>query len=103
MPHGKGEGRKQALFEKSAAKTFVYAGPWALAPTLPMTQHTEDFSTFLSKKVVLSSLLGVHRLKEISVRLGIFQLIQQEFHGVDRAHRVEDAAQHPHFRQHGRS
>jgi hypothetical protein len=30
---------KQPLFEKSGAKTFIYAGPWALSATTPMAQH----------------------------------------------------------------
>jgi hypothetical protein len=35
--------RKQPLFEKSGAKIFVCAGPWALSPTQPMTQHNKVF------------------------------------------------------------
>jgi hypothetical protein len=35
MGSGVGKGRKQALFEKSAAKTFVYAGPEAMKPHGP--------------------------------------------------------------------
>ena len=30
---------KQPLFEKSGAKTFIYAGSWAVSPTTPMAQH----------------------------------------------------------------
>jgi hypothetical protein len=31
--------RKQPLFEKTGAKTFIYAGPWAVSATTPMAQH----------------------------------------------------------------
>jgi hypothetical protein len=43
--------RKQPLFEKSGAKTFGYAGPWALAPTQPQAQHGKVFLLlFVHKK-----------------------------------------------------
>jgi hypothetical protein len=43
--------RKQALFEKSAAKTFCYAGPWALAVPKPMAQSSKVFLLlFVHKK-----------------------------------------------------
>jgi hypothetical protein len=44
------EQRKRPLFEKSGAKTFGYAGPWAVSETAPMAQ---------TKKVFL--LLFVHK------------------------------------------
>jgi hypothetical protein len=45
------EDRKQPLFEKSGAKTFVYAGPGALAATMPMTQMNKVFLLlFVHKK-----------------------------------------------------
>src|SRR3546814_1574954 len=37
--------------------------------------------------------LLVHRVEEILVGLGILHLVEQEFHGVDRAHLHQDAAQ----------
>ena len=40
---------------------------------------------------------GIHRVEEVVVGLAVFQLIQQELHGVDGAHRVEDPAQDPHI------
>jgi hypothetical protein len=30
---------KRPLFEKSGAKTFVYAGPWAVSAITPTAQH----------------------------------------------------------------
>src|SRR5271166_5169134 len=41
--------------------------------------------------------LGVHRLEEIGVCLGLAQLPEQEFDRVDGSHRVQNAAQHVHF------
>src|ERR1019366_6300855 len=38
--------------------------------------------------------LGVHRFEEIGVGLGLTQFAEQELDRVDRAHRVENAAQH---------
>jgi hypothetical protein len=50
-------GRKQALFKKSAAKTFCYAGPWAVSATTPMAQINQSFfATFCSQKVVFLTL-----------------------------------------------
>jgi hypothetical protein len=47
----RGRSRKWPLFEKSGAKTFVYAGPWALSPTQPMAQHNKVFLLlFVHKK-----------------------------------------------------
>ena len=43
--------------------------------------------------------LLVHRLEEIVVVLRLLHLADQEFHGIHRSHRVEDAAQDPHFLQ----
>jgi hypothetical protein len=44
-------GRKRPLFEKSGAKTFIYAGSWALSLTPPMTQHSKVFLLlFVHKK-----------------------------------------------------
>ena len=40
---------------------------------------------------------GVHRIEEVGVLLGGSQLVEQELDGVDRAHRIEDAAQHIHL------
>ena len=43
--------KKEPLFEKSGAKTFVYAGPWALSPTQPTAQHNKVFLLlFVHKK-----------------------------------------------------
>src|SRR3954447_18228816 len=41
--------------------------------------------------------LSVHRVEELAVRLRLAQLVEQELDGVDRPHRVEDAAQHVHL------
>jgi hypothetical protein len=42
---------KWPLFEKSGAKTFGYAGPWALSQTPPMAQHSKVFLLlFVHKK-----------------------------------------------------
>ncbi len=41
---------------------------------------------------------GIHRIKEVIVRLAVFQLVQQELHRIHGAHRVQDTAQHPHLR-----
>jgi hypothetical protein len=46
-----GQVSKQPLFKKSGAKTFIYAGPWALAPTQPEAQHNKVFLLlFVHKK-----------------------------------------------------
>src|SRR5690606_28346187 len=45
--------------------------------------------------------LLVHRSEEIGVRLRLLQLLEQELHGIDRAHRHEDAAEHPHLGKRG--
>jgi hypothetical protein len=43
--------RKQPLFEKSGAKTFYYAGPWALSAPTPMAQVSKVFLLlFVHKK-----------------------------------------------------
>jgi hypothetical protein len=43
--------RKQPLFEKSGAKTFVFAGPGAVSATMPMAQHKRSFLLlFVHKK-----------------------------------------------------
>jgi hypothetical protein len=43
--------RKQPLFEKSGAKTFVYAGPLALSATTPTAQsHKVFLLLFVHKK-----------------------------------------------------
>jgi hypothetical protein len=42
---------KRPLFEKSGAKTFGYAGPWALSATKPMAQRRKVFLLlFVHKK-----------------------------------------------------
>ncbi|HEY1857400.1 hypothetical protein [Acidocella sp.] len=42
---------KQPLFEKGGAKTFGYAGPWALSATKPMAQiHKVFLLLFVHKK-----------------------------------------------------
>jgi hypothetical protein len=41
---------KRPLFEKSGAKTFIYAGPWALSATKPMTQINKVFLLFFVHK-----------------------------------------------------
>src|SRR5271170_3794844 len=41
--------------------------------------------------------LCVHRFEEICVCLGLAQLPEQELDRIDRAHRIEDAAEHVHF------
>jgi hypothetical protein len=41
--------RKQPLFEKSGAKTFIYAGPWAVSGTTPMTRRSKKL-LFVHKK-----------------------------------------------------
>jgi hypothetical protein len=43
---------KQALLflKKKKQKDFYYSGPWALAPSKPMAQHTKVFCFFFSKK-----------------------------------------------------
>jgi hypothetical protein len=46
-----GTGRKQALVEKSAARTFCESGSWALAAAAPMTQINKVFLLlFVHKK-----------------------------------------------------
>src|SRR5215471_5332763 len=45
--------------------------------------------------------LRIHRLEEIGVGLRLLELVDQELEAVDRAHGHEDAAQHPHLREHG--
>jgi hypothetical protein len=46
-----GKRRKQPLFEKSGAKTFVCAGPKAVSPTTPLAQHNKVFLLlFVHKK-----------------------------------------------------
>ncbi|HVE22015.1 MAG TPA: hypothetical protein VNC39_08560, partial [Acidocella sp.] len=43
---------KWPLFEKSGAKTFIYAGPWAVSATTPIAQSKQSFfATFCSQKV----------------------------------------------------
>jgi hypothetical protein len=43
--------RKWPLFKKSGAKTFIYAGSWALSAPTPMTQHSKVFLLlFVHKK-----------------------------------------------------
>jgi hypothetical protein len=43
--------RKWPLFEKSGAKTFCYAGPWAVSATTPMAQINKVFLLlFVHKK-----------------------------------------------------
>jgi hypothetical protein len=45
------EERKRPLFEKSGAKTFIYAGPWAVSATKPTAQHNKVFLLlFVHKK-----------------------------------------------------
>ena len=43
--------------------------------------------------------LLVHRVEEVIVILAVFQFIEQELHCIRRAHRRQDTAQDPHFRQ----
>jgi hypothetical protein len=44
-------GRKQPLFKKSGAKTFGYAGPWALSAPTPIAQINKIFLLlFVHKK-----------------------------------------------------
>jgi hypothetical protein len=48
---GSSEGGKQPLFEKSGAKTFFYAGLWALSATTPIAQISKVFLLlFVHKK-----------------------------------------------------
>src|SRR5208282_6876420 len=54
-------------------------------------------SSSAAASVTASIRSGVHRFEEIGVGLGLAQLAEQEFDRVDRAHRVEDAAQHVHL------
>src|SRR6476619_1788209 len=42
-------------------------------------------------------LLSVHRVEEIGVLLGLPKLIQEKLDRIDRAHRVQDAAEHIHL------
>jgi hypothetical protein len=42
--------RKWPLFEKSGAKTFIYAGPGAMSLTTPMAQHNKVFWLFFVHK-----------------------------------------------------
>src|SRR5215467_14805695 len=44
--------------------------------------------------------LGVHRLEEFRIALGVSQFVEQEIDGIHRPHRVEDAAQHVHLLEH---
>ena len=44
-------------------------------------------------------LLLVHGIEELVVVLGLAHLVQEEFHRIDGAHRVEDTAQDPHLLQ----
>src|SRR3974377_446420 len=41
--------------------------------------------------------LGIHRVEELAVVLGIAQLVEQKVDRVHRSHRIEDAAQHVHL------
>lgn len=41
--------------------------------------------------------LLVHGLEKIIVTFGVFEFIEQELDRIDRSHRVENAAQYPHF------
>src|SRR5215203_4602448 len=43
------------------------------------------------------NVLGVHRVEELGVALGLAQLVLQELDGIDDAHRVEDAAKDIHL------
>src|SRR5687767_8437095 len=63
-------------------------------------------STILRRAAIRSSeplgsmsgnVLGVHRVEELGVALGLAQLVEQELDGVDDAHRVEDAAEDIHL------
>ena len=47
-----------------------------------------------------SHCLGIHRLEELRIVLGVSQLIKQEIDGIHSPHRVEDAAQHVHLLEH---
>src|SRR3954471_5117505 len=42
----------------------------------------------------------IHRLEEISVRLRLAELVEEELDGVDGAHGVQDAAQDVHLLEH---
>ena len=42
--------------------------------------------------------LAIHRIEEIVIALSIFQFINQEFHSIYVIHRIDNSAQHPHFR-----
>ncbi len=44
-------------------------------------------------------LLFIHPIKKLIVVLGLTQLVEQELHAVLNTHGIEDAAEHPHFRE----
>src|SRR5690242_7471414 len=50
-------------------------------------------------RILMQPPSGVHSVEEIGVVLRLLQLVDKEFEPVIGAHRHEDAAQHPHFRE----
>src|SRR5687768_16422878 len=96
------------MLEKSRTiEAHISAGPpnpagaaWTAASSISIIRKIPLF--VLVRKAgwrLLVPPLLVHAREEVLVRLGVLHLVEQELHGVDRAHLHQDPAQHPHLGQ----
>src|SRR6185312_5872453 len=80
----------------SSASRCPALGPESRTTATPAGRAPEDSATIVSPpRMPLRS--GIHRFEELGVVLRLAELIEQELDGVDRSHRVEDAAEHIHL------